>query len=517
MRQPQSRLNRGQKSRTVSLSAPLGGWNARDAWADMPNSDAVSMINWFPGTTDLMLRKGYSQWSTGYGAQVESLLIYSGGASMQMFGVTSTGSIYDASAGGAVGAAVVSGLSNGRLEHVNVATSGGNFMLSVNGQNKLIGYNGTTWWADGDGTHDITVLDTSTVNNITVFKNRVWMIQANTLNAWYLPTSSIAGAAVQFPLQSVAHDGGYLVGVGAWTIDGGYGLDDQLAFITNTGEVIVYKGTDPSSITTWSLIGVWSLGSPVGRRCMMKYGGDLLIITQDGIVPMASSLQSSRLDPRVSITNKIQWAVSQAISTYGSNFGWQMCYFPKENQLYLNVPINTGSGQEQYVMNTITQSWCRFTGWGANCFDLFNDLLHFGGNGFIGKAWDTFADNSTNIQGDCAQAFSYFKSTGQQKHFTMARPMLLTNGSPAVLATLNVDFQLNSNFSPLSVTPITYGVWDTSTWDIGVWGDIFSFSNEWQGVNGIGYAGGIELEVASQGIETHWVATDLVFEEGGTL
>jgi hypothetical protein len=390
-------------------------------------------------------------------------------------------------------------------------------MLTVNGTDKLRGYNGTAWWTDGDGTHDVTGVDTATISDITLFKNRIWMIQANTLNAWYLPTSSIAGAAQQFPLQSVAHEGGYLVAMGAWTIDAGYGVDDLMVFVTNKGEVIVYRGTDPASITTWALVGVWALGSPVGKRCLMKFGGDLLFISQDGLVPMGTALQSSRVNPRVSLTDKIQWAVSQAVTNYGQNYGWQCTYFPKENMLLLNVPIKEGSNQEQYVMNSITKSWCRFTGFNANCWIVYGDFLYFGSNGFIGKAWDTQSDNGANINAEAQQAFNYFSSPGKQKQFTMARPTILTNGFPQLLVKMNLDYTTASNYAPLSYSGTAYAVWDVAQWDIGQWGDILSVQRNWQGLTGIGFAGSIEFEVASNSIETHWVSTDIVFNEGGTL
>ena len=105
-------------------------------------------------------------------------------------------------------------------------------------------------------------------------------------------------------------------------------------FVTSWGEVLVYKGTDPSSANTWALVGVWQIGAPVGRRCIMKYAGDLLIICQDGVYPMSSALQSSRVNPKVALTNKIQFAVSDAVTNYGSNFGWQLISFPKQKHLF---------------------------------------------------------------------------------------------------------------------------------------------------------------------------------------
>jgi hypothetical protein len=55
-------------ARSSSITAPIGGLNARDSLAAMPPQDAVTLDNWFPTPTTVDLRKGYTQWSTGYPA-----------------------------------------------------------------------------------------------------------------------------------------------------------------------------------------------------------------------------------------------------------------------------------------------------------------------------------------------------------------------------------------------------------------------------------------------------------------
>jgi hypothetical protein len=64
------------KATTASLPAPVGGLNARDSLAEMEAKDAVILENWWPSTTDVAIRKGYANWSTGYGAAVETLFKY---------------------------------------------------------------------------------------------------------------------------------------------------------------------------------------------------------------------------------------------------------------------------------------------------------------------------------------------------------------------------------------------------------------------------------------------------------
>jgi len=517
MPRQQNRLIQKKRASTASLPAPVGGWNARDALGAMPPKDAAQLTNWWPATSSVYLRYGYSKHATGLDGQCETLLTYNGLTTDKLFGATDNGSIYDVTSAGAVGAAVVSALTNGRLQYSQITTAGGSFLMAVNGANKMQYYDGSVWTVDG-GTYTITGVDTADCININLFKNRIWFIEQNTMNAWYLPTGAIQGAAVAFPLGGVAALGGSLIYMATWTIDAGYGVDDLAVFITTKGEIIVYRGTDPSSASTFALVGVWQVGTPVGVRCCLKYGADLLVITQDGVMPMSAGLQSSRLDPRVSLTDKIQFAVSRAVSIYSGNFGWQLLYFPKENQLYLNVPFSEGQDQQQFVMNTITKNWCNFEGWAANCWALFSDNPYFGGNTYVGLAWDGYDDDGADIEGTAIQAFSNFGNETVQKRFTMMRPVFFSNGIPSVLGEINVDFDLSDSTAPLSLLPsVTYGVWGTGLWDIAVWGADTSLLQNWQGVTGIGYYGAPFIKVAAQGITVQWVNTTVVWETGGIL
>ena len=492
----------------ASLPAPTLGWNARDALPDMDPADAPILTNWYPLTTELLLRNGYTQYATGLGSQVETVMAYAGASTNKLFGIAGS-SIYDATSGGAVGAAVKTGLSNARWQYINIATPGGNFLSLVNGTDAPLTFDGTTW-----ANPSITGVTAANLIGVTSWKNRQVFIEKNTLKAWYLPVQSIAGAANVIDMSSYCARGGSLMAVANWTIDAGYGVDDLLVFVTTRGEVLVWKGTDPSSATTFALVGVWAIGSPVGRRCVVKWAGDCLIITQDGLVPLSGALQSSRLNPRVALTDKIQQAISTSVSNYSNNFGWQILPYPKENMLILNVPIAEGSSQQQYVMNTISKSWCNFTGWNANCWELYQDDPYFGGNGFIGKAWNGLTDNGAAISGEGLQAFNYFGSAGIKKQWTMMQPVFRTNGSPSLYANINVDFDLSNTTAPLTFSPTTYGAWDSAVWDTATWGGDLSVSQAWQGCTGVGYCAAPHVLVSASGINVRWTATNFVIRKG---
>lgn len=498
----------------ASIPAPVGGWNVRDSLANMSPTDAVTMTNFFPTVSSVNLRGGYTKWSTGITGQVDTVMAYETGSVSKLFGIAG-GSIYNCTTAGAVGAAEKTGLTNSRFEHINVTTAGGSYLYACNGVDDPLLYNGSTWLSVNASSSPIAItgVTTNKLNNVTLFKNRVWFIEKESLKAWYLPTNSVGGAAEVLDLSSIARMGGYIVSLSAWTIDAGYGVDDNLVFVTSQGEIIVYRGTDPASASTWALAGVWKLGAPVSRRCLYKYGGDLLVLCLDGLLPLASALQSSRLDPRVNLSDKIQGAITEATTAYQNSFGWAMLYHAKNNALWINVPAGLGS-QEQFVMNTITKSWTRFTGWNANCWETFNDNPYFGGDGYVGLAWDGFADDGNDINAVVLQAFNYYESRGVKKYFTRARPSIFTDGMPTILVGINVDFSLSDTTGTLNFSPSNYGIWGTSTWDNALWSSGTIITNNWQGVTGIGYCAGIQLKSASQGLQIEWASTDVVFQQG---
>ena len=307
--------------------------------------------------------------------------------------------------------------------------------------------------------------------------------------------------------------------MGTWTLDAGYGVDDFAIFVSSMGEIIVYQGTNPSDPTNWAMKGLWQMGQTFSRRCFFKWGGDILLLTQDGLVPLTAALQSTRLDPRINLTDKIFYAVSLACSEFGNNFGWQINFLAEANMLILNIPTNDGI--EQYVMNTINKAWARFTNIEANCFEVAGDTnMYFGGNGYVGLYFTGYSDNNANIIGNAQQAYNYFQTRGQLKRFTLVRPIFQTDrGMPTVLCGISTDFDTVPLVNQLAFNPATIntGVWDTAKWDQNNWGGGLVVTKYWQGVTGLGFAASINLNVASQNIDFHWASVDYVMENGGVL
>lgn len=501
-------------SQTKSIQAPTGGLNAKDPIANMAETEAVTLENWFPTPSSVEIRNGHAEHLTGI-SDVETLAAYSTGTAQELYAVAG-GNIYNATVAGAAGAEVVSGLSNSRFQNITMGTAGGFYLMMVNGLDKLQYYDGSAWSVDG-GALTITGVDTADCIHINNFKNRVWLIEKESFNAWYLPVASIAGAAVNFDLSGLFKLGGYLMAMANWTIDNASGVDDYAAFITSEGEVALYKGTDPSSSATWALVGTFRMGRPIGRRCFTKAGADVLVLTTDGAFPLSKALLTDRSQLNLAATDKISDLFNSDTRNYSTLFGWQPIIYPLGKKLIVNVPTTEGTESHQYVMNTTHGAWTKFTGWSANCFETLGDALYFGGAGGVYQADTGEDDNGDDITCVAQQAFSYFGNKTGIKHWKMARCVFTSNGtiSPAIL--LNVDFSQDRTTFPASFTDNVGSSWDVSTWDVSSWTRGDQIIKNWQTVTGVGYAGGIRVVTQTKDLTCAWQSTDFLYELGAVI
>lgn len=511
-------------AKSLSITAPIGGLNARDSLAAMPPQDAVTLDNFFPTTTTVNLRNGRSDWVTGLPADVQSLMPYITPTVSKLFAASGT-AFYDVTSTGAVGAAVVTGLTNAKWQSTNMGTPGGAFFYAVNGVDKPRYYDNAAWVAvDNASVPAITGVTTTSLVHVNVFKNRLYFVEVNSLSVWYLPVNSIGGLAEELDLSPIFKLGGYLMAMGTWTVDNSAGIQEYAVFITSEGEIAVYQGYDPSTAGSWSIVGLFRTGRPVGRRCFEKVGSDLILLTSDGVFPLSKALLTDRSQLQDALSDKIVRLVNEDVALYGTNFGWDIKLYPLGNKLIINVPQVEGDTQYQYVMNTITGAWCRFTKWNANCWAVMGNVLYYGGNlgtaansAFVAKADTGNSDAGAYIFGEVKTAFQYFGNPGLIKRWTMVRPTFYTAGQMIPSLGVDVDFA--------DVYPVATGsfsntggtAWNTSLWNTFPWGSVSSIKGDWQGVSGIGHCAALHMRIVNNATPVQWMSVDYVYETGAII
>jgi hypothetical protein len=476
----------------------------------MREDEAIVLENWFPEETTVRVRRGHTEHVTGLGAAVDSLMSWNGPASTKMFGAAG-GSIFDVTTAGAVGAADITGLTGNRWQHTMYGNSAGNFLYIVNGEDAPRYYSGTAWTTPSLTGSGLTVTDLIHVN---AFKTRLFFIESGSLSFWYLPVESIAGTLTEFDLSSRCKLGGHLVAMGTWTRDGGDGMDDLAVFVTSKGEVIVFQGSDPGSASAWSLIGTFRIGAPIGRRCLVQIGSELVVITEDGFSTLSRFLNSGRASSQAAMSDKISGAVLTAVRSDRTRFGWQPAFFPAGNMVLINVP--TSSQSQQFVSNATTGAWCKFTGMDARAWEVHDDKLFFGGgDGTVYRADNGTSDAGSNIETDAKTAFTYLGTRGRMKKVNMARPSLTVDGDIGVVMAVSTDFGDTHPTSTPTFSPFAGSEWDTAEWDLADWSSGSQSAADWLSVVGMGQAVSLRLKTVSSNGEIHWNSVDWLYELGG--
>ena len=520
MRKPlRSKANvKQQVSTFTSQQSPVGGWNAIDALANMKPSEAVVMDNWFPRAGYCEIRGGSTSYAIGMTGTAKTLAVYSAlNGSDKMFCATSSG-VYNVSSAGAVGASLAA-RTKGDHQLVQFGDGTNNYLIMVNGVDKPLYYDGTNWIAvDGASSPALTGITTTKLIGVAIFKGRLIFIEKDSLAFWYLAAGAAGGALTKFDLSGVVQTGGHLVAAASWTVDSGNGPDDRMCFVTSNGQVIIYQGTNPSAAATWALIGNYQIGAPLGRQCIIKVGSDLVILSKDGIYPLTTILNATGLDFSKAVTYKIQTEFNQSASSYGSNFGWKAISYPTESAVLVNIPVAEDGTHYQYVMNTITNAWCRFIGWDAEDFAVFNSELYYCQGTSVIKAWTGVSDQGNNIVAYAKTAFSYFSNRGQLKDFKMFRPVLAVDGSISFLVALDVDFADTDIFGIASYSVTSSAIWDVSLWDEAYWADELEIVSVWDSPPCYpGYAAAGKLKIATNSLTVQWMSCDYIYERGNGL
>lgn len=492
------------------MPAPVKGWNTRDPLFEMDPAFATILDNYFPQTNFVELRNGNTEHATGIGlGSVETLFSYRSGPTKKLL-AAGGGSIYDASSAGAVGAALASGFASNRWQATNFNAKG----ILVNGTDAPQSYDGSIISAAGF-TGPTSPSDLFFVHP---FKERLFFLENDSASFWYGAVDAATGVLTEFPLGSVHPGGGRALALGTLTIDGGSGIDDILAIFMESGDVLIYAGTDPSSASNFALIGIFNIGRPIGQRPLVKLGADLIVATADGYIPLLPFLRTGRSQRNLAISDNISGAVNEAVRSFSANFGWQGILYPRANWLLFNVPKVENGQAEQHVMNAITGAWCRFTGMNAACWAVHNDLLYFGGGG--GKTFladDAASDDGSNILGDAQSAYRYFGGRAILKRFTMFRPVIASDAAVNVSMGLGVDFQEAVGVNSVQSVTTAGTLWNVGLWGTFQWAGGLSVQKGWQSSGQIGTAAAVRIKTATASQSVRWFSTDVLFEDGAFI
>ncbi len=366
----------------------------------------------------------------------------------------------------------------------------------------------------------------------TVWKSRVWFVERNTSRAWYLDVNSVYGTATSFDFGSKMRAGGPLVGLYNWSYDGGSGIDTHLVGLSTAGDVVIYSGTDPTSADTFGLTGCWSVGGvPSGRHTVTDYGGDILVMSSIGVIPLSKLVVGQPVvagSRSVYETAKIGNLFNQLVSLYGSTLGWAIHIHPVDNALLLLIPQGEDIATQQLAMSFATRGWSQYRDLPMLSAGIYNGRLYFGTTDGRLCVNEGYVDNvqlgdPTVWTGVAWSLLSAYTNMGNanQKQVKMVRPNMTSDGPfPQAVPTVKYGFDLSEPAAPAYTPPPDVGtaLWDAAVWDSERWGGVLS-PGPYAPIYG-GSGMGREVAIALRGTavnRTILVGFDVFFEIGGMM
>lgn len=583
-----SNRSKAPVSKPVHIPAPTAGWYVGDNQADPPPKTAVVMQNCFPELDYVRTRGGSQLQASGLGGQpVESLLVWTNGIVPRMFGV-SGGAIYDVSSQGAVGAPLVSGLSSSILDGCQFEGFGGTYLVAVDGLDQPQIFDGTGWNSTFDYTGDlvsgsVTVDNLSSVTGLEIgmalsgagipagttiatvgpgssitlsaeatatqagaalkffenapitgvtdpalsavwaYNGRLFFAGAGGMNAWYLGLASIGGPATILPLAPFFTYGGFLLTGCQWTYEYAAGSFKTCVFISSEGEINIYEGSFPGD-PSWTTVGHYKVARPLGTRCLLQQGGDIIIATEDGIVNMSKLLTLDQVAlENVALSKPIAPQYRDDVIARPTKIGWQLVAWPLRTFIVMNLPKIDANDFTQYVTNSRTGAWAEYLGWDANCFAVFENGLFYGdsqGNVFQGETGGSDAGDASYTS-TILMAFSDLGAPSLTKQVKLVRPFVQAADTIQAMVTINVDYDLTLPTPTVEPSPATGALWDVAIWDQAVWGGALSSQTQWYDAQGEGTAIAVCWQVATNsGTETPNVkiaAFDVLYEVGSIV
>lgn len=552
----------------IPVAIPTLGLNMRDAFAVMGPQYAISLVNVTVEDFGIKTRKGYTEWANsipGVGP-VWTLMSYypaptvptlktrvrneiSLAASMLRAPVAQAlppagklfaargGFIYDVTAGGTGPWTAEVGVGGSGLiafwSWINFQNVAGSFLLACNQLGGYAIYNGAwTMPVAGAGVGQINGADPSKFCYVTEWKKRLWFIEFNSTHAWYLPVSQITGTVKMFDFGEQFRRGGKLVALVNWTVDGGIGIDDYLVAVSSQGDVVIYKGTDPDTLGEFQLSGVWNVGPlPVGHRAVIMTGADVHILSQFGLTPLSTLLNSPTLGEieQKRATYVIAPVIASLMQNYNTFDGWQVQSLPAEELLTVNVPPTALQNPgDVFALKVTNGAWSMFKAMPYTCYvSIDSDIFAGTNDGRVVRAFDGTLDNVTiaapttsgqPILCQVTPAYQAMGAPGLQKRFTLVRPTFLASTKPTVTVQMLIDYGLPvSPVTPSIPIPPPESSWGSAIWGTAHWSaPLGQQLRRWIGTRGAGFAATAQLDYRCTR-ETLLTTIDYWAEPGGVM
>lgn len=500
-----------------TIPAPVGGLNVRDPIMEMPPRDATSLTNVTCKNQTVDKREGYKPYALGITdsqpvlSTLATLKTVTGGEKLVGFlRVSNFPGLYDISEPGV-------------YTSINPAGITANDFQWTNFRNNLVACDGSNaaWHWAGTGVAAFTSwtgVTTSELISVCAYRKRLYFTQKNSSKVWYGNPDATSGALTEFDFQSEFTKGGYLVYCASSNQRTGNLSDEVFVAVSSQGEVVVYVGSYPGD-DSWTQMGHYFIGRPLGRRSFFRVGSELYFITDQGVISFTDIVGSNMVGGKYqTMSDKID-PLLQSMSVHFDSatagvFSWEGCWYPKENCVVINAntaPSVNGSlvPTKQLVVNPQTRAWSTWDGLNAASIVEYKNNLYFATGKTRVYKMDGYNDIILNsvaasipraVEIDIKQAPTACNNPAQNKHFKIAKTYVTANSRPKMTVAMDVDF------GHQSLTQIAWVGNGSATEN--------AYANI-HGLAGLGLYGALRLTSSVSDTSFKYAGTTLCYEKAG--
>jgi hypothetical protein len=241
-------------------------------------------------------------------------------------------------------------------------------------------------------------------------------------------------------------------------------------------------------------------------------------ITEEGILSISQIREAGEdVDTSKYISSKLGRHYSDVANSLQSTHGWCGIMYPRGKALIINVPSAT-TKYAQFIMNTSTGAWGKYSGWDGKCFALFGRRLYFGtADGRVMLADEGLSDNGTPVTASCRQAWDTFDDKDgmgdEDKQFHFVTLSIQVDSAPYLAVALNINYEEDV---PTAVTGFIWpdgAKWDTATWDVDYWAASDIPVQITVPVDEVGYTASLWLRASSTTSKVRWFSSRFTFEK----
>lgn len=510
----------------ATMQPPVQGLNLASPVISLDPREALTLDNILPKAASAALRKGYQDKVINIPGVINTIASFIGNnpVDSRTFAFNDEGSIFDVTASTDKPVAIKKTTQlNGIWDFTNTSGVAENFLCMVSPDGGYYTYSKGEGLVKREITGDGIGKKFNAIFN---WKERVWLIEAESCSAYYLGIGAIQGDAKKFDFAPVVNQGGYLAYGSDWTFNAGLSIEDYLVLVTTTGQVLVYSGYDPADAETFQLKGAWFVGAiPFGSRSFVQFGGELFIVSSLGVIPLSKLVNGQVVNHEQVASFKIQPLLTNIFNERKDQFGWEMEMIYNQSFMLLKVPPKESTNTHQYfVMNVQTGAWGTISGMPMRCTTQVNNQLIFGTiDGRICVAFTGDSDGQTiedvqgkPIIGSYMSGFNGYGSDGSEKIFNLVRPIFVGSRAPRVNVKMLTETGVPLPSVNAPALDTVEAKFDIDHWDQCRWvGAQYTYAT-WLGVNGMGFYGALSMRFTGAA-ETQFVSANLTFTKGGVM